>query len=110
MAAMSNFSNGLSPAEAERLAMLAEEAGEIVQVVGKILRHGFESRHPNGGPTNRETLARECGDFCGVLDAMCRAEDLPGQSVEDHGRRKWAKALPYTHFQAGRLALQEQKP
>jgi hypothetical protein len=46
----------LNPAQAERLAILAEECGEIVQVIGKILRHGFESTHPEGGPTNRQLL------------------------------------------------------
>lgn len=33
--------NGLSPAEVERLALLAEECGEVIQTVGKILRHGY---------------------------------------------------------------------
>ncbi len=54
--------NQLSPSEAERLAMLAEGCGEVVQAIGKILRHGYESTHPDGGPTNRATLERECGD------------------------------------------------
>jgi hypothetical protein len=36
----------MAEAERERLAMLAEEAGEIVQIIGKILRHGYESYHP----------------------------------------------------------------
>jgi hypothetical protein len=35
--------NQLTDAEAERLALLAEECGEVVQVIGKILRHGYES-------------------------------------------------------------------
>ena len=51
--------NGLSPAEAERLACLMEEMSEASQVIGKILRHGYESKHPNGGPTNRELLYKE---------------------------------------------------
>ena len=61
--AVSTHFNGLSPAQAERLAMIAEEAGEIVQAVGKILRHGFDSRSPEGGPDNREALAREIADL-----------------------------------------------
>ena len=32
--------NGLTPAEAERLALLMEECGEVVQIIGKVLRHG----------------------------------------------------------------------
>lgn len=42
--------NGLSPAEAERLAILAEECSEVVQKVCKTLRNGYESTHPDGGP------------------------------------------------------------
>ena len=37
---MNNF-NQLTPAETERLAILAEECGEVIQAVGKILRHGY---------------------------------------------------------------------
>ena len=35
----------------ERLALLLEELGEAQQVIGKILRHGYDSRHPDGGPS-----------------------------------------------------------
>ena len=60
--------NGLTPAEAERLAMLAEEAGEIVQVVGKILRHGYESFHPlQPEVSNRTLLSSEIADMLGVI-------------------------------------------
>jgi len=38
--------NKLSPSEAELLALLAEECGEVIQIVGKILRHGYESCNP----------------------------------------------------------------
>ena len=63
--------NRLTPAEAERLAMLAEEAGEIVQVVGKILRHGYESYHPdNPHSTNRDLLAKEVTDILAVIELM----------------------------------------
>lgn len=63
--------NRLSPAEAERLAMLAEECGEIVQVVGKILRHGYQSHHPDDPETtNLSLLRKELGDLFAVLDLM----------------------------------------
>ena len=68
--------NGLPPAQAERLALLAEECGEVIQMVGKILRHGYESRHPNGGPTNREMLECELGDVCAAIRLMTGEGDL----------------------------------
>lgn len=66
MAVSAHF-NGLTPQEAEALALLAEECGEVVQAIGKILRHGLESKHPIGGPTNRQSLETELGN---VLAAM----------------------------------------
>lgn len=70
--------NKLTPAEAERLAMLAEEAGEIVQIVGKILRHGYESYHPDSpnGPSNRQMLENEIADFEAVFQMMDDAKDV----------------------------------
>lgn len=48
--------NKLTPAETERLAILAEECGETIQVIGKILRHGYESFHPKDYATTNRTL------------------------------------------------------
>lgn len=80
---MSASFNGLTPAEAERLALLAEECGEVVQIIGKILRHGYESTHPEGGPTNREALAREVGDIFAVVEFMRdQHDDLSDMSIE----------------------------
>lgn len=68
---MAEHFNGLCPDEAERLAMLAEEAGEIVQAVGKVLRHGYESHHPdNPNLSNRDLLAMEITDFLAVVELM----------------------------------------
>lgn len=45
---MSKFSNKLNDAQSERLALLLEELGEAQQAIGKILRHGYQSRtEPN---------------------------------------------------------------
>lgn len=91
--------NGLSPAEAERLAMLAEEAGEIVQSVGKVLRHGYSSTHPNGGPDNREQLYREINDLTTVALLMSMAGDFPRVSANDDAYRR---KLRYAHHQEPR--------
>jgi len=65
-----NPHNGLTPAENERLAWLAEEAAEIGRIIGKIQRFGFESRHPDGGPTNRQDLISEINDLLAVVFFM----------------------------------------
>jgi len=52
----------LRPEQVERLALLVEELGEAAQAVGKVLRHGYASFHPNRRVDNRESLERELGD------------------------------------------------
>lgn len=97
---MDHFNN-LSPAEAERLAMLSEEAAEIVQIVGKILRHGYESHHPsNPAVKNRELLDDELGDLMTVAKRMIGAGDIEGDfDLADHNAA-WKRKLRYTHHQA----------
>ncbi len=93
---MTHF-NQLTPAEAERLAMLAEECGEVIQVIGKILRHGYESYHPaNPRLTNRDLLAKELRDVNAVLQAM--SGELSGYSIQDW-LGVWERKLQYTHHQ-----------
>lgn len=38
--------NRLRESELERLAILAEECGEVIQVINKIIRHGYDSCDP----------------------------------------------------------------
>lgn len=54
--------NGLTPEEHEALAILMEECGEVVQIVGKIFRHGLDRYHPDSLKVNRDELTKECGD------------------------------------------------
>ena len=54
--------NKLTPQELELLAVLSEECGEVVQVIGKILRHGLDSNWLDN-PTNRQLLEEEIGDM-----------------------------------------------
>jgi NTP pyrophosphatase (non-canonical NTP hydrolase) len=100
---MSEHFNELTPAEAERLACLAEECGEVVQAVGIILRHGFESRNPKGSddgdPTNRETLERECGDILATLDLLGAARDINTEAMESARTKKHQSRKAYFHHQ-----------
>lgn len=54
----------LTYAQAERLAVLIEDCGEIVTAATKIMRHGYESTNPDdpGAGTNRHQLEQELGD------------------------------------------------
>jgi hypothetical protein len=93
--------NYLRPDEQERLAMLAEEAGEIVQIVGKILRHGYESHHPSDPKQtpNRHLLDKELRDLIAVHVLMMERGDLaeiPASSIPPIIERK----LRFTHHQS----------
>lgn len=94
--------NQLSDAQAERLALLSEELGEAQQAVGKILRHGYGSRHPGGGPTNRESLQKELGDVKAAINLLTRADDLSSSQVSAAMSLKLDRVGQYMHHQEGR--------
>lgn len=98
---MSEHFNRLTPAQAERLAMLAEECGEVIQIVGKILRHGYDSTHPDGGPTNAELLSKEVCDIDTVWQQIKVNDGVPGYTARDC-RETWERKLRYAHHQGVR--------
>ena len=80
---MAEHFNQLTPAQAERLAILAEEAGEIVQAVGKILRHGYDNYNPaNRDINNRLALCHEIGDLQAVVEDMVKHGDVLGGTID----------------------------
>jgi len=69
--------NELSESETERLAVTLEECGEAIHMIGKTLRHGFYSTHPDyGGITNRENLTKELGDVQAAIEILIAAGDV----------------------------------
>ena len=92
--------NNLSAAEAERLALLAEECGEVIQVVGKILRHGYDSANPlvDVSPTNREELEKELGDIELVVDMLKSCSDVDNNAIQLRRKTKPAKMMLWLHY------------
>lgn len=91
-----SFSN-LSPAELERLAILAEECGEVTQMVGKILRHGYESHHPSGGLPNRRLLEEELGHVKFITELMIRRTDVSRVEIDEYLQEKSLSVSQYLH-------------
>lgn len=91
--------NQLTPSEAERLALLSEELGETIQAVGKILRHGYENTHPDGGPTNRQSLERELGDVYAAVTLMWLRDDISTVAIQVHKANKLDNVEQYLHHQ-----------
>lgn len=97
---MAKFSNELTDAEVERLAILAEEMGEAIQCIGKVLRHGYESRNPlRPGATNREQLQQELGDAVFAIYQLTDAKDLEWRKLAERVADKKDKIKPYLHHQ-----------
>jgi hypothetical protein len=112
---MSQQFNNISYKEQELLVLLVEEAAETVVAVAKALRHGFESRHPDhfrddGQLTeehekewppqdNRYDIAKEAGQFVGVLDELRALRILDYEVVEKAKTRKMKDAAKYLHHQ-----------
>ena len=78
--------NKLTPAELERIALLAEECGEVIQAVNKIIRHGYESSHPDHDENNRYDLEKECG-----------AGDLDKHGIHNQADYKAKSVVHYLH-------------
>lgn len=93
---MDNF-NELTNGEAERLALLLEELGEAQQAIGKILRHGYDSCHPDGGPDNRERLESELGDVQHAIRRLCSNAELNQENINTAEIVKAEKVLRYLH-------------
>ena len=95
-----NF-NILSPAETERLAILAEEMGEALQVIGKILRHGYESVNPtlpeNEQTTNREDLTYELGHVEYAISLMVAGKDIQREFIDTSRSEKVFTILEWIH-------------
>lgn len=96
---MENHFNKLTPAQAERLAMLAEECGEVIQVIGKILRHGYDSHQPsNPGQSNKRLLNKEMIDVFAVWRQMEWQDGVSAGHLDDV-HAAWMKKMKYSHHQ-----------
>lgn len=96
--------NQLTPAEAERLALLLEELGEAQQAIGKILRHGYESHNPTSAtvsPSNREALETELGHVRHAIDRMTLAGDLSVLAITGAMKAKADSVWRWLHHAGG---------
>lgn len=94
---MKKFSNKLTSKQLEALALLAEECGEVVAIVGKILRHGIDSHHPTTGIDNREYLENELGDVQAAIQIVIDEKIVTFQAVDDMRIDKLERVQKYLH-------------
>ena len=89
--------NKLTPTQHEAIALLLEEAGEVVQICGKILRHGLRSRHPDSYVLNRDELGKECGDFAAALAIAIDTGVVSEDVVKQQQPRKLENVQRWLH-------------
>ena len=79
-----------SPAEQERLQILAEECAEVIQVIQKIQRFGFDDTKPGQKLTNRERLEEELGHVMNMKSFMIQHRDIDPEAIENSEHTKGA--------------------
>lgn len=91
----------VTDAQCERLAILAEELGESCQIIGKIIRHGFDNFSPKDQTreTNRQKLQKELGDVINIIVMMSEAGDISQDAIELHALEKRQRITKWLRFQ-----------
>lgn len=91
----------LSKKQIELLTLLVEECGECIQAASKVLRHGYDSKHPNSKvyEDNRAALEREMGDVRATMILLCESKDVSKPNVHAHTTEKLEKVGKYLHHQ-----------
>jgi NTP pyrophosphatase (non-canonical NTP hydrolase) len=71
------------------LAKLAEECGEVVQIIGKLIATGGRTDHWSGLDL-RACLIEEMGDVLAAVAFVCQQNDIPTMDVEARSAQKVA--------------------
>lgn len=100
---MSERFNQLTPAEDERLSILAEECGEVIVAIMKIKRHGYASFDPTvvEGPSNRTALECEIGHLRNALRMLINAGDINEAEIVRAQTKKARGIGQWLHHQHG---------
>lgn len=89
----------LTPAERERLTLIAEEAAEVVQAATKVLRHGWMSEHPAcPGVNNCQNLMKELGDLRAAVQLCFQANDMNSVDYQYYALDKLHRVQKYLHI------------
>ena len=95
---MTELSPPLTMADREALALLAEECAEVIQAVGKLLRHGVMTLDEPSGTKydNRAMLSRELGHVTIAL-ALLPPTVYDDKISLESAIRKSERIQPYLH-------------
>lgn len=77
--------SGLSPAEMERLALLAMGAGKLAAEAAKVVLFGWGSPSPHTGRPHYVDVERALGRLQAVAELMVEGGDVRGGDIRAHG-------------------------
>lgn len=90
--------NRISEAEQERVGLFSEEMGEAQVEIGKILRHGIDSRHPNDPSlSNAQRLELEAGHVLAAIDLLVECGTLDREALQAARTGKLKKLRSWLH-------------
>lgn len=100
--------NRISEAEQERLGLFTEETGEANQIIGKILRHGIDSYHPEEpGLSNAQLLELEIGHVIAAIDILVACGTLDSRAIFRAKVAKLQKLGSWLHCGTNLDAIEE---
>jgi NTP pyrophosphatase (non-canonical NTP hydrolase) len=76
--------------ENEILDMCQEECAELIQVISKVKRFGWDNHNPFNTPikTNREHLIEELGDVLALIDVIKNEYSIPDNLLDNAKNNK----------------------
>lgn len=92
----------MNNSQLERLGILSEECGEVVQALGKVFRHGLEGKWKNE-PSNRENLEAEIGDVLHAIDILISNGDISKENINIRRNIKKNKIKKYIHYKENKI-------
>ena len=66
----------------EVMAILQEEAAEVIQAVSKCYRFGLDNYKPGKPKTNRQHLEEEIGDLMAMIDILQKMDEVSFNNIE----------------------------
>lgn len=88
----------MTPEEYERFSLLVEEIGEVLQIIGKIQRHGYHASFEGIEYDNRGDLETELGHLMFAIHLMAQRGDISTNNVERSMILKSHKVWKYLHY------------
>lgn len=80
----------------EVLAILQEEAAEVIQAVSKVQRFGLLAHHPERTKTNKEELEEELGDLLAMIEILTKTGYLDQANIALATQAKADKLKQYS--------------